>query len=405
MASADGINPDILFNFNENSATTIRDYSTNSNDGTGSNLTVSATSRSVGYDAVFNGTTSELDTSISSITDSFTVAMAINLGTATGTDYIFDIASGGFKCEWDGTTLTFTLTTNDGASTWAITHNLSTSTWYDIVLKMDDASGDMSIRVDGVEENTQAVTGTFAFASPNIEIGHSSSASYGNFRLNEIKFFDDQDTSTIDDGFINEQNGPLITADKAHGFSLGDLIGYNIGLSEGSYAVVTFVATDSTYRIQPLSNNLRNGMILSRCGHLWDTTRQWQFIIDNTPEICFYDGVTKVSEVGAASKKTFCVTKEGIIKSSSTKTANYTIVSTDQRIYLDSSGGAFTITLEASPTTNRELEIIDSTGDCTAFNVTLAGNGNNIVGAANYTMSTDYEGLRLIFNGTNWNLN
>ena len=97
--------------------------------------------------------------------------------------------------------------------------------------------------------------------------------------------------------------------------------------------------------------------------------------------------------------------REGIAKNSTTKTANYTVLSSDQRIYIDSSGGAFTITLEASPSDNREIEIIDSTGNCASFNVTVDGNGNNIIGGGSYVVSTDFEGLRLIFNGTNWNLN
>ena len=79
MASAQGINPDIIFNFNENSATTVRDYSEKGNDGTGTNLTVSATDREVGFDAVFNGTTSELNSTISAIDDSFTIALAITV--------------------------------------------------------------------------------------------------------------------------------------------------------------------------------------------------------------------------------------------------------------------------------------------------------------------------------------
>lgn len=93
-----------------------------------------------------------------------------------------------------------------------------------------------------------------------------------------------------------------------------------------------------------------------------------------------------------------------LIKSSVTKTGTYTALASDQRIYVDSSGGAFTVTLEASPTLNRELEIIDSVGSCGANNVTVDGNGNNIIGSATHLMNTNYEGLRLVFNGTNWNL-
>lgn len=93
-----------------------------------------------------------------------------------------------------------------------------------------------------------------------------------------------------------------------------------------------------------------------------------------------------------------------LIKTSVTKTGTYTVLNSDQRIYVDSNGGAFTVTLEASPTLNRELEIIDSVGSCGTNNVTVDGNGNNIIGSATHLMNTNYEGLRLVFNGTNWNL-
>ena len=143
---------------------------------------------------------------------------------------------------------------------------------------------------------------------------------------------------------------------------------------------------------------------LSRGGHLWDTTRQHCFKIDKTPEICFYDGVSKSSEVFAESKKTYCINKGGAIKSSVSKSANYTALNSDQRIYVDSSGGTFTITLPSTPTTNKELEIIDSVGSCNSYNVAIDGNGKNINGSATGIISGDYESWNLVYNGTQWNL-
>ena len=58
--------PKIVYNFNENDASTIRDYSENGNDGVGTNITVAASSR-VGNDAVFNSTTDQIN--LGNITD------------------------------------------------------------------------------------------------------------------------------------------------------------------------------------------------------------------------------------------------------------------------------------------------------------------------------------------------
>ena len=93
-----------------------------------------------------------------------------------------------------------------------------------------------------------------------------------------------------------------------------------------------------------------------------------------------------------------------LTKAGTTKTANYTVLDTDQCIYVDSSGGAFTITLEASPSTNKEIEIIDSVGSCGTNNVTVDGNGNNVVGSTTALMNGNYIAFVLKYNGTQWNL-
>jgi len=86
------------------------------------------------------------------------------------------------------------------------------------------------------------------------------------------------------------------------------------------------------------------------------------------------------------------------------KTANYKVLSTDAIIYVDSSGGAFTVTLEDNPSLNKEVQIIDSVGSCGAFTVTVGGGLVNIIGLSTYSMTQNYESIRLIFNGTQWNL-
>ena len=64
-----------------------------------------------------------------------------------------------------------------------------------------------------------------------------------------------------------------------------------------------------------------------------------------------------------------------------TKTTTYTAVAGD-RINADTGGGAFTITLPATPAAYTEVTFADHDGDWKTNNLTIARNGSNINGAA-----------------------
>ena len=65
----------------------------------------------------------------------------------------------------------------------------------------------------------------------------------------------------------------------------------------------------------------------------------------------------------------------------SAKTSAYTAVPGDA-LLLDSSGGAFTITLPSAAVEDDYIDFADATGSLKDNNVTLARNGLNIMGAA-----------------------
>ena len=400
-------NPTVLYNFNENSTTDIKDYSQSGYNGVGANLTVSASTR-VGYDAVFNGSTSELtaDNVENIVDDKLGYFFAINLTSNTGTDYVFN-HNGVCYTTWDGTTLSVTLTTS--VTTYTLTNDitaLSTGTWYDITITK--GLSNLNLVIDGVAQTAAAVSGTITKTATTLYIGHNASANHSAIKLNEFKVFEENITLSNDSAFRNEQNGVLMNTALTHDFNIGDIIAADIVQGSIKGGIVTYVEASTIFRIQPISDNITGGMIFNRVGHLWDTDRQWRFVINDTPEICFYDGISRTGEVFSESKKTYCIGKDGVAPvagGSTTVTTTYQVLSTDQRIYVDSSGGAFTITLEASPATNRELEIIDSVGSCNSNTVTVAGNGNNIIGNSNYSINGSYDALRLVFNGANWNLN
>jgi hypothetical protein len=90
-----------------------------------------------------------------------------------------------------------------------------------------------------------------------------------------------------------------------------------------------------------------------------------------------------------------------------TKTANYTIASGQDYIVLVdtvTAAGAKTMTFPSSPSNGECYIIKDSTGSANTYNITVAGNGKNIDGAANYVINNGYGSAQFIYNGSQWNV-
>lgn len=82
-----------------------------------------------------------------------------------------------------------------------------------------------------------------------------------------------------------------------------------------------------------------------------------------------------------------------------TRTANYTAVAGD-RINANTSGGAFTITLPATPANYTEVTLADHAGTWESNNLTVARNGSNINGGtANLTCDIAAKQILLRFEG------
>lgn len=95
------------------------------------------------------------------------------------------------------------------------------------------------------------------------------------------------------------------------------------------------------------------------------------------------------------------------ITSVATAASPYTVLGTDYFISTDSTGGALTLTLPASPATGRVLVVYDGAGQAAAGgNVTIDGNSKNIAAggtsAATKLVNTAYESYILTYNGTLW---
>jgi hypothetical protein len=85
------------------------------------------------------------------------------------------------------------------------------------------------------------------------------------------------------------------------------------------------------------------------------------------------------------------------------KTANYTAASGD-KIICDSSGGIFTITLPASPSTGDNVTI-KSGGSAATNNITVGRNSQTIMGLAeNMTIQSPNIEVTFVFNGSDWRI-
>jgi len=306
--------PKIVCNFNENDATTIRDYSENGNDGTGSGITIAA-SPSTGNEATFNAATDQIDYgNITFLNGAAEMTLALNLtiNTTTGDLFILN-KTDVIVVNYNYTTgfITMQLFVNSGTAT--VTAALVVDTAYDVTFTY--SSGSLKVYVDGTEiDEDTTETGVIAIADYDLLIGSSTSdGDSAFFKLNEIKLDDDEATQANINAWIAEPNGVYTDSSVDAGFTVGDVIGTNLGGNgEVLTGIVSWVDSDSAYRILPMSSGILGGQIFRRLAHLWDTTRQWALKIDDTPQICFYDGMSKSSEVFAPSKKTYCLNIDGV---------------------------------------------------------------------------------------------
>lgn len=82
----------------------------------------------------------------------------------------------------------------------------------------------------------------------------------------------------------------------------------------------------------------------------------------------------------------------------------YTVLSTDDYISVDVSGGVVTLLFPNAPAIGRIYVVKDRTGGSATNNisVTTVGGAVTIDGATTYTMNTNFDAIQLLFNGTSY---
>ena len=144
---------------------------------------------------------------------------------------------------------------------------------------------------------------------------------------------------------------------------------------------IQFPATQKTYGIY---NNISGGADISaRLGATGNTLTitNGKYRLVSTDGTNWYD----------------IFTLAGLGESWIEKSGNYT-ASDGDNIFVDTSGGAVTITLPASPSIGNQVKIIDSHGTAATNNITVGRNSEKIQGtAADLTISTNRAGISLVY--------
>lgn len=82
----------------------------------------------------------------------------------------------------------------------------------------------------------------------------------------------------------------------------------------------------------------------------------------------------------------------------------YTVLSTDEFLAVNTSGGVVTIDLPNTTTTGRVITVKDSNGTSNTSNISITTPGGTVTidGQTTYTISTNYQSITVVFDGTNY---
>lgn len=87
--------------------------------------------------------------------------------------------------------------------------------------------------------------------------------------------------------------------------------------------------------------------------------------------------------------------------STTPKTDDYTVLTADENLVFNTSSRAITVTMLSSPVDGKKLAVILETD---GNDLTVSGNGKNILGDSSLVMNNSGEGIQMIYNGIQWNL-
>lgn len=248
-------------------------------------------------------------------------------------------------------------------------------------------------------------------ASSNLSIDHSNVSISTGVGLTGGGDITSSRIIKLDIGAINpitsSRNDKVALADLSNGDTIGqDTIRDILSLTESTDVSVddsgfSFTASD----VQTALSKLESGEAAGQVRNAGNTpsiqadtaanrpaagTAGRIYIETDTQEIFRDNGTSWVSIATSTLENTW------IAKSSAYTASN------GDKILADTSGGAFTITMPSNPQLGNEVYFTDSTGNWGNNNLTVDGNGNNILDTSTFSANVSNWPFSLVFNGTKW---
>lgn len=302
------------YNFNENDATKVYDWSGNERHSTAVNA-LSIIAGEIGYACDFNGTTAYANFgNIADFggTDDITIHLKFKKDTSTKGFIIFK--NNHFKISTDlANTITFSLYI---AGAWVNLSSVSTftnGTWYKVVCKYDGT--DMKIFVNGTQDATAAQGGNLTASSSNCYLGYDGSTNYFDGKLENVEIYNTALSTDNITALNNWPSGWLITTYKTHEFLTGDLVCTRIDTDGESQGVVTWKVDDNNFYLLPTLNQQYLGEFLMQVGNIFNTARQ-QYCALNTeaqPELFFSNLVDTHTKRKSTAVRKVRINKDGIV--------------------------------------------------------------------------------------------
>ena len=223
------------------------------------------------------------------------------------------------------------------------------------------------------------------------DIGGQASLTFGISNTNAVK---------IDSSSVADDEYARFTANGLESRSTSEVLSDIGGITASSSDTLTNKSIDSDNNT---ITNIVNADIKSSAAIVFskmeNLTASRALVSDGSGDVSA--ATTTSTEIGYVNGVTSAIQTQLNTKShinyNLTKTANYTAVAGD-KILCDTSGGAFTITLPASPSAGDEVHVLDATASFDSNNLTVGRNSKKIQGATDdLTITTQNTGIGLVF--------
>ena len=214
-------------------------------------------------------------------------------------------------------------------------------------------------------------------------------------------------TGRLTVGLEGSTPGTMVTGDTAYAGIISASSGSSLVLATGDTARMTIVGTGLTMGNIGIGLTAPTAKMAIASSDGTASTAPLKLTAGtnlSTPEAgaIEFDGTSLFYTDSGATRRTIATTTSAW----SAITTN-TTVAVGAKVLVDTSGGVVTITLPASPVLGDEVHIIDAAGSFATNNLTVARNGNRIMGLTeDMTVSTNNSSFTLVYyNATNgWRL-